>query len=140
MAPVPNWSNARSQMRSLSGEVVWETQTTCAIVHFGPKSAPHRRDFGPGRRSLLRECVNHGARPDFVQRMSQLLHPVAGGGLGNPDHLRHRPLRSETASHDCVAGTPAEPRFRTGKEEPTSRSPSVAGTVFFLMIRRPPRE
>jgi hypothetical protein len=48
-------------------EVVWEIQTTCAIVHFGPKSAPHRRDFGPGRKSLLRESVNHGARPDLVK-------------------------------------------------------------------------
>src|SRR6266581_4894844 len=61
MAPVPNWSNARSQMRSLSGEVVWETQTTCAIVHFGPKPPPttasrgpqRSRDFGPERKSLL---------------------------------------------------------------------------------------
>src|SRR6266581_3094541 len=115
MAPVPNWSNARSQMRSLSGEVVWETQTTCAIVHFGPKSAPHRRDFGPGRKRLLRESVKHGARPELVQCMIRNAISFRGSGLGNPDHLRHRSLRSETASQECVAGTPAEPRFRPWK-------------------------
>src|SRR5713101_3252135 len=34
-----------------------------------------------------------------------------GSGLGNPDHLRHRSLRSEIR--------PPPPRFRTGKEEPS---------------------
>src|SRR5882762_7646553 len=41
-------------------------------------------------------------------RASQM-RPIAGSGLGNPDHLRHRSLRSEIR--------PPPPRFRTGKEE-----------------------
>src|SRR5213592_4403424 len=117
MAPVPNWSNARSQMRSFSGEVVWETQTTCAIVHFGPKPPPTTasrgpqwsRDFGPGRKRLLTERVKDGARPELVQCTVANAIFFRGSGLGNPDHLRHRSLRSEIR-------TPP-PRFRTGTEE-----------------------
>src|SRR6266478_9054733 len=40
---------------------------------------------------------------------SSQMRPIAGSGLGNPDHLRHRSLRSEIR--------PPPPRFRTGKEE-----------------------
>src|SRR6266581_2699352 len=65
---------------------------------------------------LLRERVKDGARPELVQCTVANAISFRGSGLGNPDHLRHRSLRSETASHDCVAGTPAEPRFQTGKE------------------------
>src|SRR6266446_10310206 len=39
---------------------------------------------------------------------SSQMRPIAGIGLGNPDHLRHRSLRSEIRP---------PPRFRTGKEE-----------------------
>gem|GEM_PF-6264484 len=30
-----------------NGEVAGETQATCRHAHFGLKSAPHHRDFGP---------------------------------------------------------------------------------------------
>jgi hypothetical protein len=30
-------------------EVAWGTQATCCHAHFGLKSAPHHRDFRPGK-------------------------------------------------------------------------------------------
>jgi len=30
-------------------EVAWMNQATCCRAHFGPKSAPQHRDFGPGK-------------------------------------------------------------------------------------------
>src|SRR5713101_6195938 len=56
-------------------EVVWGTQTTCAIVHFGPKPPPaaaprgpqRSRDFGPERKSLLRG-KRESRRPSRARR------------------------------------------------------------------------
>src|SRR5436309_15240094 len=112
MAPVPNWSNARSQLSSFSGEVVWETQTTCAIVHFGPKPPPTTasrgpqwsRDFAPGRKRLLRERVKDGARPELVQCTVANAISFRGSGLGKPNNFRQRSLRSETACQHSVGG------------------------------------
>jgi hypothetical protein len=35
------------------GEVAWETQSTCCHAHFGLKSAPHHRDFRPGKVGVI---------------------------------------------------------------------------------------
>jgi len=36
-----------------AGEVAWGTQATCCHAHFGLKSAPHHRDFRPGKEGVL---------------------------------------------------------------------------------------
>jgi hypothetical protein len=52
MAPVLLLTAAdieRSVALTFVGESAWETQASWRQGHFGPKSAPLHRDFGPGK-------------------------------------------------------------------------------------------
>src|SRR5216683_5968148 len=69
-------------------EVVWIPRPPGAIVHFGLKSAPSRRDFRPGRKSISKLVAWLSLSKQQVEDHRASTEGAAGAGRGREGRCR----------------------------------------------------